>query len=1580
MYRILCLLVAVMARAFSLQAQCNDPVASFAVAGNDTNICEGESIVCDNQCDTYNTPLTCIAYMVWDWGDGTRDTVYDFDNQPHTYIYSDQDVCNGVIPINGKQYPITIYVIYQNGSDHYNTSPVRVRPKPRAGFIVQDTICESQPTINVQNAACAAQYHSYTLSTVPSGATLGSSTDASPGFPNPGVGVYQISQTVSNDSCGSDAASRQLVVIPSVQPVASANPTQLCTPGVVQLSSAGTLYANEIEWLITGGGGWSFQNGATENTPNPSVLFSQPGNFTIRLRASGCDEETIVVADIVVRASPAAIMNGINGGCPDGANGFTIDPSLSSIQTGGFPQLTFQWSFPGGTPASFSGQNPPPVTYASVGSYTVTCVITGDASDPCGVTTIDRTFSVLPLANASATLNGVPADGCLPFVVTLENTSTNVDTFIWNVLGGPANGWEFAGGTNAHSPEPQIRFLKPGNYTIHLQLPSFINCFLENEWDSPTIVVRGEPQLTIADVDPQCVPAAISFNLETFDNGNDPNTAVAWSFAGGSPAVFSGTAPGTVSFMQPGNTQVIATATNACGSSTDTLLLGLISKEQVTVLMPPDTLCSENQAVQLQANISGAAWSANAPGGLFDPMLAPGGLNTITVTNGATDPGCLTDTTIHIYVVRVNVNLPCIDNFCDTIGTSTFAGFMPAVNVVFDGPGVIDSINGVVSAAAAGFGNHTIVMTHTEPVSGCVFTADCNYQVFQLPESGIAGAPQVGCVNTPIPFQYFESPAGLVFEWRINGGPPVASSPNPDILFNNTGDFTVWLIIDNGNCRDTAYHDIHIVAPLQIVLEVDPDTVCAQVPVNVTVNVSGEDPQWALQVGNYQNIPGFTSGELSFPSGINDTVYQLTVSGYNACPENSASEEVYVYALAVAHLYPDTDTICSGDTISFQQLSTGSPFSLISLDYGNGMADASWPFAPMQYFADTSQVIVDAILTIQNTCNNDADTVSIVVYPVNVQAFNEVNKTTLCVGEPLIVSNRSQPIQASVYYTFGDGTGSSDPDPVKIYDAAGTYEMIHYVWDECGGYDSLLRVITIIDAPPADFSWAPDTICQGALAQFAFTALPDTLGLSFVWVSDTADTLGGARPFLGWLTPGWHQLTLWVTDMTTGCSRPVSKNIHIRANPQPEVAASNTAACGELQTILSVNNVPPGYFYEWTLSNGFTAVDAPLVYTFSETGLWGAAVLVTDPWQCSAEASIDSLWVKPEPESIFDLSSSYGCGAPWILDLFNETQDALGSAWYLNGFYLSNHTDTTLIFGQPGQYLIQLVAENTWGCLDTADYEFIVYSQPVALASGDTTSCERIAMQFNNESLNADTYWWQFGDGAFSSEESPSHTYEVAGNYWVQMVASINGLCPDTFHFDAPVVVQTSPIAGFIARDSVPGRGIISIIDTSIGASSWLYEYGAGQFSEEPNPVIALTSNWDTIIIQTVSNGYCFAKDTLIFYPANFQSLVLPNAFMPGISEDEYAFFIPKGVGLKSFNLEIFDEWGALVWKTDELLDGVPQASWDGKDLSGKPMPAGTYVWKVIAYFENGDRWPGMPVNGRKGGRLSTIGEVMLIR
>jgi hypothetical protein len=109
--------------------------------------------------------------------------------------------------------------------------------------------------------------------------------------------------------------------------------------------------------------------------------------------------------------------------------------------------------------------------------------------------------------------------------------------------------------------------------------------------------------------------------------------------------------------------------------------------------------------------------------------------------------------------------------------------------------------------------------------------------------------------------------------------------------------------------------------------------------------------------------------------------------------------------------------------------------------------------------------------------------------------------------------------------------------------------------------------------------------------------------------------------------------------------------------------------------------------------------------------------------------------------------------------------------------------------------------------------------------------------------------------------------------------------------------------------------------------------------------------------------------------------LFVPNAFYPNSLKPQFKSFKPLGKGLSEYQLEIFDSWGTLLFKST-LLDatGAPIEGWDGS-YKGMGMPQDGYVWRIKAKFRNGNSWKGMNYGSDQDqSKAKTIGNFTLFR
>jgi gliding motility-associated-like protein len=94
-------------------------------------------------------------------------------------------------------------------------------------------------------------------------------------------------------------------------------------------------------------------------------------------------------------------------------------------------------------------------------------------------------------------------------------------------------------------------------------------------------------------------------------------------------------------------------------------------------------------------------------------------------------------------------------------------------------------------------------------------------------------------------------------------------------------------------------------------------------------------------------------------------------------------------------------------------------------------------------------------------------------------------------------------------------------------------------------------------------------------------------------------------------------------------------------------------------------------------------------------------------------------------------------------------------------------------------------------------------------------------------------------------------------------------------------------------------------------------------------------------VVLVVSNGWNCA-DTVIHPITVYEAynFYIPNSFSPngdGLND----VFLPKAEGIVNYSMEIFDRWGQIIFRTNDVSVG-----WDGT-YQQKPCSNDTYVWKI---------------------------------
>lgn len=246
----------------------------------------------------------------------------------------------------------------------------------------------------------------------------------------------------------------------------------------------------------------------------------------------------------------------------------------------------------------------------------------------------------------------------------------------------------------------------------------------------------------------------------------------------------------------------------------------------------------------------------------------------------------------------------------------------------------------------------------------------------------------------------------------------------------------------------------------------------------------------------------------------------------------------------------------------------------------------------------------------------------------------------------------------------------------------------------------------------------------------------------------------------------------------------------------------NTGTAGVFQiTAKNLNKLPAGACVSlFNLSNSTSQnlKSGPVTVTISanvSTPQYELRITVT-PGTLSSTAN-NPLCLKGTNGSIIAQGTS--SSGPWNYTWKDASNNIIKTA-------MNKATADTLTGVGVGSYQVDV---NTTGSCDNANAAFTLVSTSPLPVSAFTVNKDTLNINgttqfvFTNNSTNANTYSWNFGDGNTSNLQNPSYMYTAAGNYNVSLYA-INSVCGDSSKFNYMVhAVNTPTLQSVLAYQNV---------------------------------------------------------------------------------------------------------------------------------------------------------------------------------
>ncbi|MEL6925969.1 MAG: PKD domain-containing protein, partial [Bacteroidota bacterium] len=211
---------------------------------------------------------------------------------------------------------------------------------------------------------------------------------------------------------------------------------------------------------------------------------------------------------------------------------------------------------------------------------------------------------------------------------------------------------------------------------------------------------------------------------------------------------------------------------------------------------------------------------------------------------------------------------------------------------------------------------------------------------------------------------------------------------------------------------------------------------------------------------------------------------------------------------------------------------------------------------------------------------------------------------------------------------------------------------------------------------------------------------------------------------------------------------------------------------------------------------------------------------------------------------------------------------------------------------------------------------------------------------------------WEFGDGTVEDVRSPTHVYEQAGSYDLELSIVSPAGCELSQRFPEWIVVENPPIAAFeyLPKGPIRKKDAIQLQNRSEGYDRSEWTFSDGHISTEVAPYWHFdTPGSYSVSLRVTSSIGCEDSTTQLVEVQPVFDIFVPNAFSPNGDDVNDRFRAYVYCPLQDFELKVFDRWGQQLFESSDVEIG-----WDGR-LHGIAYEPGVYAW-VISFWADGQQ------------------------
>ena len=733
-----------------------------------------------------------------------------------------------------------------------------------------------------------------------------------------------------------------------------------------------------------------------------------------------------------------------------------------------------------------------------------------------------------------------------------------------------------------------------------------------------------------------------------------------------------------------------------------------------------------------------------------------------------------------------------------------------------------------------------------------------------------------GCEGSSLFVQFTDQSTGnpTAWLWEFGDGTAPSNLQNPIHTYNDAGRYNVRLTVTNADGSNTVTVNEFIVITPAPTINFTQDQTEGCVPLNVnfqfdlTANTTPiTSYEWVFTNGSFSTS---ANPSIEFTQGESVGVV-LTVTDANGCTNAQSFRDVVTLFPQAPEPTFTADQVgsCAAPLeVNFTNTTNegGQNLSYIWQFPGGTPASHNGPNPPTVSYNAPGSNNVSLRVTTANGCVRDT-TISNFIGVGDVDADFTIDGAVACAGDSVSFTNTSVGGLNNVSWDFGDGTTSTAVNPVHLFAEPGNYTVRMNVANPDGCGDEIERTIRVVEGPTADFAVDTPAVCE-APVPITFSNL-STNANTYLWDFGDGTTSTAANPVHTYATTGTYTICLTASN-GSGCSVQICRDTEIiTGRPVANFLADGQDGCAPHEVVLlDISTVFQDSIvaWEWTVNgagivNGTFTDETPVV-EFTETGVYGIELIVTDAKGCTDTVSRPSVGRIGTPPGAFDFTvdkQDVCVNEPLnFSSILDPTEDTTGYRFYWDFEFedgsferMGTEANPGHSYSTPDTFDVAFVIDNQGCAPDTIiKRDFIRVSPPAAMFGVDQELvCElpaSVTVQDQSEGP-VDLWTWSLDGQVVSTEQNPPPLQiTTRGSHEIKLVVQdLTSGCIDSTFFDLNAGLVT---AAFTTPDLGGCKPYTANFQNlSVNAVSYQWDFGLpdsiAETSTEENPTFIFEEN-----------------------------------------------------------------------------------------------------------------------------------------